>query len=309
MKLFDAIVMVDWSSASRPSRGRDSIWLGTGCWSSDEFMLDEAVNLATRREAEAAVVELLERYVADGLRVLVGFDFPYGYPSGFARAIGCADGIAPWRDVWTGLRDRIQDDARNLNNRFEIASDVNREISEGPGPFWGCPTSKATQYLERGHKDRWDFPYPTSGGVLERLRITEGRLSGVQETWKLLGQGSVGSQALVGIPCVARIRDHPSLSNRSGVWPFETGFSPNPVPNSGPFVLHGEIWPGAVRLSEGLHPVRDAAQVLTLAKELASLDSSRELSHWFETPFGLNDAEIQSCLGEEGWILGAGVAR
>ena len=38
------------------------------------------------------------------------------------------------------------------------------------------------------------------------VRLTEQRLRGVQETWKLCGAGSVGSQALVGIPYRARRR-------------------------------------------------------------------------------------------------------
>lgn len=104
-------------------------------------------------------------------------------------------------------------------------------------------------------------------------------MKGVQETWKLLGAGSVGNQALLRIPCVARLRERPNLAAFSRVWPFETGFSASSFPATGPFVLHAEIWPGAMRPDNELHPVRDAAQVLSLARCLAEADDPRRVDH------------------------------
>ncbi|WP_437723783.1 hypothetical protein [Sorangium sp. So ce861] len=65
----------------------------------------------------------------------------------------------------------------------------------------------------------------------------------MQSVWNLFTSGSVGSQALVGIPCVAKIRNDTTLKPFSKVWPFETWFAPIPSPATGPFVLYAEIWP------------------------------------------------------------------
>ncbi|MDG2336298.1 MAG: hypothetical protein P8Q97_19010 [Myxococcota bacterium] len=130
-------------------------------------------------------------------------------------------------------------------------------------------------------------------------------MKGVQETWKLFGVGSVGSQALLGIPCLARLRDHPGLAAHSRVWSFETGFALPPLPESIPFVLHVEIWPGLAKMDGALHPVRDAALVMSLARHLAEVDVRGNLGDWFSGPSDLSPAGRAACISEEGWILGA----
>lgn len=306
MTLFDAYVVVDWSAASRPRTGRDSIWIATARGDGTRLDVAEPVNPRTRRDAEDRIADLLQGYVARRRRVLIGFDFPYGYPRGLARALGVSGGASPWRAAWDLLRERIRDDERNVNNRFEVASEMNARMGAGSGPFWGCPPRRQTQQLRTRRKGEWDFPFSTTRElVLHRLRETESRMKGVQETWKLLGAGSVGSQALLGIPCVARLRDRPTLDPHSRVWPFETGFSPRPSPNVGPFILHAEIWPGVVKIDGTLHPVRDAAQVLSLARHAAELDEKAALGRWFGEPPRLTGSARRVCLEEEGWILGA----
>ena len=71
---------------------------------------------------------------AAGRRVLVGFDFPFGYPAGFAEAVtGEPRALALWAHLASLLRD---DPATNANNRFEVAAALNA-ARPGPGPFWG----------------------------------------------------------------------------------------------------------------------------------------------------------------------------
>ena len=45
--------------------------------------------------------DALRQFVAGGERVLVGFDFPYGYPAGFAAALDLTG--PPWLAVWRYL--------------------------------------------------------------------------------------------------------------------------------------------------------------------------------------------------------------
>jgi hypothetical protein len=264
-RLFDAYIAVDWSAASVLRQGPNSIWL---CQHGSP-----PENPSTRHEATQRVRELLTDAAAAGERVLVGFDFPYGYPRGFPDLVAPGDG-APWRRTWEVLVRRIRDDARNVNNRFEVAAELNVD----GGPFWGCPAGGPLT-VKRA------ISFPHKG--LEELRLTERAVRGVQSAWKLYGAGSVGSQALLGIPRVASLRDDPALAPVSAVWPFE--------PTRQAQVVHVEIWPGLVEPSD--HPTRDAGQVEALVAHWARLDEGDGLAALFNAP--------ASSFVEEGWIFGA----
>ena len=73
------------------------------------------------------------------------------------------------------------------------------------------------------------------------------RLPGTQESWGLFGVGRVGSQALVGIPYVYKLRRHLEIARFNRVWPFETLFTQTLSVAEGPVILHAEIWPGVVK--------------------------------------------------------------
>jgi hypothetical protein len=142
-----------------------------------------------------------------------------------------------------------------------------------------------------------------------RLRLADTGI-GVQEVWKLYGQGSVGSQALLGIPRVHWLRDHPTLRACSRVWPFETGFTPRPTPPRGPSVLHAEIWPGIVARADFAQAmakpdvVKDQAQVRLLCQWARALDTAGQLHAYFDTPSALAPIILRRVADEEGWILG-----
>ena len=152
------------------------------------------------------------------------------------------------------------------------------------------------------------FPHRTPVGQLAEFRSTEQLLrshgSYAFSVWQLLGAGSVGSQALLGIPTVAALCADPDLRDRSRVWPFTTGFTRDPTEGAADAVVHAEIWPGAVPVDLALHPVRDAAQVLSVCHHLAALDRAGRLAALFAPP--LSDQDVTLAVAEEGWILGAG---
>lgn len=298
--LFDTYVMVDWSAAAVPKTGKDSIWLA--CLSREAPSAPE--NPRTRAAATERVQPLLREQAHRGRRVLVGFDFPYGYPRGFADVVAPGDG-AGWRRIWSELARLVEDDERNRNNRFAVASILN-ERSGGSGPFWNCPPSAAGSTLQV-RKGR----FPCRAGVTElaEYRTVDSLLRAtrpsVQSVWKLFTAGSVGSQAITGIPRVDSLRNDPLLRSISQVWPFETGFTANPSGGKSPSVIHAEIWPGVFDLDLSTHPVRDAAQVLSLSRELARLDERGELEALFAPPAGISQADLDAARREEGWILGA----
>ena len=236
MTLFDTYLFIDWSAANvvhfqQPTA--NAVWAG------------ELVNRSgfkcetyfrTRNAAIEHVSAVLLNHIKEGRRVLVGFDFSYAYPSGFAKALALPNGPQSWWAVWSELARKIQDNAKNESNRFLVAGELNAMVdSEKSGPFWGCPVGTKTSGLQPRSPG---FPFTTrENKPLQRLRIVENRLSGVQETWKLYGAGSVGSQALVGIPYVYKLHRHPKLAHISRVWPFETQFTSTPTPKQGPYYL------------------------------------------------------------------------
>jgi precorrin-8X/cobalt-precorrin-8 methylmutase len=296
--VFDLLVMVDWSSASTPARGRDSIWSAALDVASGQ--VDGPHNHPTRADAFAHLLEVLGR--ARGRRVLVGCDFPYGYPEGTALAWG----VAPsWRGVWALLDELVHDDERNRNDRFEVAAELNRRVGPGPGPFWGCPPAQAGPYLST--RKAPGFPHRGARVVLAEYRRTEQAMRDTRRRvfseWQLYGAGSVGGQALVGIPWLRRLVTAPELAGRSVVWPFTTGLVSDPTAGRDDAIVHAEIWPGIVELDGSLHPVRDAAQVLGLCRHLAELDRAGHLGDLFAPP--VPEGHVAAVVREEGWILGA----
>jgi hypothetical protein len=309
--LFDAYVIVDWSANSTPKTGKDSIWIGCGRRDATDLHPRPSSNPATREEAARDVHDLLRAFVAEGRRVLVGFDFPYGYPAGLADALRRPADTGPaWRLTWDRLAATVSDDASNLNNRFDVATSINAALGSPPGPFWGCPGTKQRAALCMKSPA---FPFrDRSGRALQRYRRTEValRASGRhgQETWKLGGVGSVGSQAIMGIPRVHALRFAPDLRDHSAVWPFETGFAAPREAERRPLILHAEIWPSLAPLEQPAGMVRDQAQVESLVRWLAGKDEVGELATLFDAPTGLTPDEIESCVQEEGWTLGATTA-
>jgi precorrin-8X/cobalt-precorrin-8 methylmutase len=306
---FDTYVFVDWSARTgrAPARPRrDAVWVGS--------MRASGAPAARYCRTRAAGTELVRTFLRDahprGERVLVGFDFPYGYPRGLAAAAGLER--PAWRATWDALSAALVDGEDNRSNRFDVAEALNGGLGDGrPGPFWGRPVPRRARADSAPEVDRRlqptspGFPFRLRGGAqLERLRECDRRLPGVQECWKLLGVGSVGSQALTGIPRVRSLRDDPVLAAASAVWPFETGFTSAFAAHVA--IVHTEVWPGVVEaeVAQRSEPIRDQAQVLALCEWARRLDARGELGALFERPSGLHDAELRPILEEEGWVLG-----
>jgi precorrin-8X/cobalt-precorrin-8 methylmutase len=296
MRSFDRYLFVDWSarSARAPERPRpDTIWIGLRSEHSEQTWY-----CRTRDEAHRMLFDLLLGAVSAGARILAGFDFPFAYPSGLAPQLGLAG--TPWSAIWSELSGLVEDDLANRNDRFEVAASLNARLSHSEGPFWDCPRSGS----HLGRKSP-GFPFTTrSGHRLQRLRLCEERLPGTQETWKLLGVGSAGGQALTGIPRLHALRNHPLLAPVSRAWPFETGFGLAPARE--PRVVYVEAWPRVAGPTDGiLARVRDEAQVIALCRWAAERDRRGELAALLGPPAGLNPAQIACAVTEEGWILGA----
>ncbi len=285
--MFDTFVMVDWSAASVPRQGRDSIWISL-LGHRDE-RLD---NPPTRHAAKALLAALLVEALGRGEKALVGFDFPFGYPAGFATRLGLSG--TPWRALWDEIARLIADAPDNKNNRFDVAALLNRRASSGPFPFWGCPAQKAGTFLGPRHHRGHDV-----NGLAEK-RLIDDYMRGAQPCWKLMGAGSVGSQALMGVPVVRALRDDPRWREAAAVWPFETGLA---APRRTRLVF-AEIYPSLWRVAAAPGEVKDAAQVSTVARFLAAREKAGELGALFAGHPGLSSEERRRVENEEAWTLG-----
>jgi hypothetical protein len=285
---FDHIVVVDWSASSTPTRGRDSIWIAQANHHGTSLE-----NLATRAQAFERLRSIVDERA--GSSVLIGVDFSLGYPRGTAAALGLKG--TPWHAMWGMLAEAIIDDDHNDNNRFAVAADLNAWLDGGPGPFWGCPPSQASATL--GTRKPPAFALPQWRVVEEQLRRHGHRPF---SSWQLLGAGAVGSQSLVGIPVIERLRRH--APDRVAVWPFTTGLGLTGLRTDA--VVVAEVWPSMIDVDPGVHPVRDACQVHAVATWLGAAQSANVLDAMFSPSLPSDVSTL--AVAEEGWVLGTAFA-
>jgi hypothetical protein len=297
-RLFSAFIIVDWSAASKPTTGADSIWIGVLKRDVRFRMAFESYNPPTRAEAEKRLAAILDDLKKRGERALVGFDFPLGFPRGFAAALKLA-GEQPWRAVWDQIDRMAKDKADNTNNRFGVGAEINRRLTGGPFPFWGCPPKDALTTLQP-KRSRAHGP-----DDLPEFRHADLAAKGAASIWKLYYNGSVGGQAILGIPAVRRLKLARGEAVR--VWPFETGFRRlDEADLAGVEVVVAEVYPSLLKLQAGPGEVKDLAQVRGTAEHFARLDEAGRLGPLFGPPTGTSPDVVVDAEREEGWILGAG---
>jgi len=287
--LFDSYIMIDWSAASAPKSGADSIWYCLIERIDGKLVERPLKNPKTRETAMADLADLLSDLVARGQKVLVGCDFAFGYPKDFGESLGLR-----WDGVWKQLAARIKDGADNHNNRFDVAADFNKKLSGTAGPFWGCPKAQQSEFLESKK--------PYMNPLTNEMRLCEQRISGVKPVWQLLGTGCVGSQTMMGIARLEGLRRHPWLADHIKVWPFETGLSADDLGD----ITLAEIYPSQIKVTAHLDLPKDAIQVRTMARHYAQLDKLGELAELFSGAEDIGADDVDRVVDYEGWVLGVG---
>ena len=297
-RLFSAFIILDWSAASKPTTGADSIWIGVLKRDLRFRMAFESHNPSTRAEAEKRLGVILDDLRKRGERALLGVDFNLAFPRGFAQALKLP-GDAPWRAVWDQIDKMAKDKADNTNNRFGVASEINRRLTGGPFPFWGCPPKDALTTLQPKRSR------PHGPDDLPEFRHTEVAAKGAASIWKLYYNGSVGGQSILGIPAMKRLKV--ARGEAVKAWPFETGFKAlTEADLEGVEVLMAEVYPSMFKAQPGPGEVKDLAQVRAAAEHLARLDEAGKLGALFGPPPQTPADAVLDAEREEGWILGAG---
>ena len=297
MPLFHTHIVVDWSARSQPSPirpGKDAIWWAAARTSGGGANAPAYVR--TRHDALRGIAQLVAGELDAGRRVLVGFDFPFGYPSGVAEHLtGRTCAVA----LWDWLAMRVEDKADNCNNRYKVATEMNASYP-GLGPFWGRP-------------QQWHHPtIPTKQSARTRRedhpperRIADCRAKGAKTVWQLAYAGSVGSQMLLGLPALKRLLADPLIRGRAAVWPFDTGLV---APDAA--AVFAEVYPSLLKreIAVRRHPgeILDCAQVRVNADAFARLDTRGGLAQLFTGAPSLTCAERRLVETEEAWILGLG---
>jgi hypothetical protein len=289
---FQRLIMADWSAANTPGPARptkDRCWVGRLDAGESE---PDLVYCRTRADA-LAQIEVWTAGAKDSHKTLIGFDFPFGYPD------GC--GLPGGRALCQLLCETIIDDARDRNNRFQVAGALNRRLnSVGEGPFWGRPASRPVSGLQPTKPQPWPAHIP-------EFRIVELGLQskGIQSVWKLAYPASVGSQVLMGMSAIGRMLARPAFAN-ARLWPFETDWADD----LGGITI-AEIWPNLFfpclrnepRVAQ--HAIRDAGQVAATLLALQSADRDGRIAAMLAPQQDLSADQRHRARACEGWIVGA----
>ncbi len=277
------LLMVDWSASAtrgpvKPSK--DRCWLAWGVSTATSQALPTTEYFRTRGECMRRVTALATAYPGP---VLVGFDFPIGYPHDESGRAVLPEGRALVEDVAASIVERSD----GSSNRFEVAAALNRRIrgvtGRPEGPFWAHPQGRAIADLT--------FKKTHDTGVREYRRVDRllrDQGKNIQSPWKLMGAGSVGSQSLVGLHAVAEVLRQAQARGR--LWPFEASDREDAI-------VVAEIWPSLGDFTAQRYTslkIKDQQQVAAMWDWAAS-DADRLRAALQAVP---------PEAGSEGWILG-----
>lgn len=299
-RIFDSYIVVDWSAASKPTTGADSIWIGAFTPDARLKLNFAGINPETRAKAFEQLCAALDRLLNRGDRILLGFDFPLGYPAGTSRLLKLpTEQYAPWLAMHQFLAKELKDKPDNTNNRFALAARMNRIMSDGPFPFWGCPRKDVITTLS-DKKPRAHSNEDVSEFRISELKALEDKKGRPQPVWKLGYAGAVGGQAFTGIPIVNKLKER--FADQIGIWPMETSW----IEDAGelPQILVSEVYPSILEIPHIPGKVKDEIQVESLARWFAELDSKGQLLRQLSRPSYLSEHESTVIQAEEGWILG-----
>ena len=276
---FDRVIVADWSAANMPTsptNRANAVWLG--CHDAEG---GAEWHHRTRATAEAQLAALIDTARAAGQRLLIGFDFAFAFPAGFARRLTGQDDA---RALWHWLDQAINDAPDNTNNRFSVAARINAAFPEGDGPFWSHPSNQHWPGLP-AKKAGIDY---AALGIAEQ-RVAEGAAKGAKSPFMLFNPGSVGSQSLLGLPMIHRLASGPEVA----VWPFDDiADAPVVLAEVYPSLIAGPVAIEANRLTQPA----DQAQVRLLSRALWRLGQVGRLAGLLKVP---------TEAATEGWILGA----
>jgi hypothetical protein len=189
---FDAFIAIDWSGANRAYNGIAVAICGTG------RTAPEVVPPSRNRWTRAEIADWLKRRLQDRQRLLIGFDFAFGFPYEACGYLGGqADGVDNIFALWELIEAKSNGDSDFGCSQF-VANPIYSTL------FWTAgPKPKA-----------W----------VERKRQTEHVCTELTKTrpdtlYKLLHSKQVGKASITGMRVLHHVRS--SRGHCVAIWPFE----------------------------------------------------------------------------------------
>ncbi len=222
-RVADRVVAIDWSgrvdTAGQRRHIRAAVWTaaaaarGRAGIAARERGLAGVVTMSHGRTREETA-EWLIALARETPRMVVGFDFCFGFPEWFAREeMGCRTGPEFWELV-----------AREHGERWLTRGQPDRR-------FWGKPGKRPEEFSgEQIHRmlRATDIDCKLIAHIPEAERAARVRGITPKSVFQIGGSGSVGTASLRGMPVLLRLR-----SAGFRVWPFDrpelAGDDPKPL--------------------------------------------------------------------------------
>jgi hypothetical protein len=195
------VVAVDWSGRVDAAGQRRHIWAGIWTASADGGQVTLEAG-RTREELAAWLMEMAQ----ETPRMVVGFDFTFGFPAWFMEELGIASAPAFWQVVADGQGERwLHEDCED--GRFWGRAGSRRH-GKKPEEFCGEHAHRMLRRAETVLKVRAEMTDP----------LQMAKIAGIapKSVFQIGGAGSVGTASLRGMPGLLVLR-----SSGFKIWPFD----------------------------------------------------------------------------------------
>jgi hypothetical protein len=208
----ERVVAVDWSGDQGPGQRR-KIWAGV--WTASSFSSGSSSSPSSSKPGSVVLesgrtrVELVEWLVElarETPRMVVGFDFTFGFPGWFMEELGIGSAPELWRVVADGQGERwLHKDCED--GRFWGRAGSRRH-GKKPEEFCGEHAHRMLRRAETALKVRAEMPDP----------LAIAKIAGIapKSVFQIGGAGAVGTASLRGMPGLLRLRDAGFR-----IWPFD----------------------------------------------------------------------------------------
>ena len=223
----ERVVAVDWSGDRSAAGQRRKIWAGV--WTAGVGgRVDGGRVVLESGRTRAEVGEWLIELARATPRMVVGFDFCFGFPEWFVRGeMGCVDAPAFW--------DLVE---REHGERWLASANEDRR-------FWGKRPRPAEFSGERLHRmlRATDIDCKIAAVISEAERAARVKGIAAKSVFQIGGVGSVGTASLRGMPVLKRLREA-----GFSVWPFDPAGGRRPMVVE----MYTRLNTGAVRKSNAV---------------------------------------------------------
>ena len=227
----ERVVAVDWSG-DQGSGQRRKIWAGV--WTAGRSCNKASVMLENGR-TRLELVDWLVELARETPRMVVGFDFTFGFPAWFMEELGIGSAPEFWRFVANGQGERwLHKDCED--GRFWGRAGTRRR-GKKPAEFSGEHGHRMLRRAETALKVRSEMTDP----------IAMAKIAGIapKSVFQIGGAGAVGTASLRGMPGLLVLREAGFQ-----IWPFDgAGFE-----EGKPMVveIYTRLMTGAVTKSSGV---------------------------------------------------------